>query len=73
VPPLPPLPVLVHVPPEHAAPGAQTVPHAPQFAGLADKSAHAAPHCVSPAAHDDAHAPRLQKSPCAHAAPHCPQ
>jgi hypothetical protein len=36
-------------------------------------STHAAPHCVSPTAHADWHAPFEQASPVAHACPHEPQ
>jgi hypothetical protein len=49
------------------------VPHAPQSKGSLERSAHRAPHCVSPAAHDDVHRPLEQTCPLAQGTPHPPQ
>ena len=50
---------------------AQTVPHAPQFAGSVASSRHAPPHTIPPCGH--AQAPAMHAADDGHVIPHPPQ
>lgn len=64
--------VHVHAPLEQISPGAQAVPHAPQFFASKRRSAHVAPHTESPY-EEQVQTPLLQYCPAPHTFPHVPQ